>query len=95
MNSISQATYQALRAYLGALLSVHADQAWTAIPAALHPNLVVFMTGKTEYRDEAGQRMLYAADLAAWAHDLIYGAGLALPLPLAALDVAELQAATH
>lgn len=52
------------------------------------------MRGKTEYQDEAGRRMIYAYDLAVWANDLIYGAGLPAPLPLATLNVAELQAAT-
>jgi hypothetical protein len=56
--------------------------------------LEAFMSGKTEYHDEAGRRMIYAADLAAWAIDLIFGAGLAAPLPLAMVDVAALPAAT-
>ena len=64
------------------------------VPAALRPSLGVFMRGKTEYQDEAGRRMIYAYDLAAWASDLIYGAGLPAPLPLASLNVAELRAAT-
>ena len=38
--------------------------------------------------------MIYAHDLAAWTSDLIHGAGLATPLPLATLNVAELQTAT-
>lgn len=64
------------------------------MPAALRPSLAEFMRGKTEYQDEAGRRMIYAYDLAVWANDLIYGAGLPAPLPLATLNVAELQAAT-
>ena len=52
------------------------------------------MRGKTEYQNEAGWRMVYAYDLAAWASNLIHGAGLATPLPLATLNVAELQVAT-
>jgi hypothetical protein len=45
------------------------------ITAALRPDLEASMRGKTEYQDEAGQRMIYAYDLAAWASDLIYSAG--------------------
>ncbi|MGI4736589.1 MAG: hypothetical protein ACRYG7_15545 [Janthinobacterium lividum] len=94
MNPTSQAAYQALRDYLNALRQPAADQALVEVPAALRPSLEAFMTGKTEYQDEAGRRMIYAADLAAWAGDLIYGAGLSAPLPLATLDVAALRAAT-
>lgn len=95
MNSASQTAYQALRDYLNALRQPYlADQALADIPAALRPSLEAFMTGKTEYQDEAGRRMIYAADLAAWAGDLIYGAGLPAPLPLASVDVAALRAAT-
>ena len=65
------------------------------MPAALRPGLEAFMAGKTEYQDEAGRRMIYAADLAAWAADLIHGTGLPAPLPLATVDVAALQAATR
>ena len=72
-----------------------ADQALSAVPAALRPDLEVFIMGKTEYQDEAGRRMIHAADLAAWAADLIYGAGLTAPLPLATVDVAALRAATR
>jgi hypothetical protein len=95
MTSCSQAAYQALRDYLNGLLHPPlADQALTDVPAALRPGLEAFMTGKTEYQDEAGRRMIYAADLAAWAADLIYGAGLSAPLPLATMDVSALRAAT-
>jgi hypothetical protein len=95
MTSCSQAAYQALRDYLNGLLHPSlADQTLADVPAALRPGLEAFMTGKTEYQDEAGRRMIYAADLAAWAADLIYGAGLSAPLPLAAMDVAALRAAT-
>jgi hypothetical protein len=95
MTSSSQAAYQALRDYLNRLLQpTLADQALDDVPAALRPGLEAFMLGKTEYQDEAGRRMIYAADLAAWAADLIYGAGLPAPLPLATVDVAALRAAT-
>ena len=95
MNSSSQAAYQALRDYLRALHQPGlADQALGDVPADLRPSLEVFMAGKTEYQDAAGRRMIYAADLAAWASDLIYGAGLAAPLPLATVDVDALRAAT-
>jgi len=95
MNTSSQAAYQALRDYLNALRQpTLPDQALAEVPAALRPSLAAFMAGKTEYEDEAGRRMIYAADLAAWASDLIYGAGLAAPLPLATVDVAALRAAT-
>ena len=53
------------------------------------------MAGKTEYQDESGRRMIYAADLAAWAADLIHGAGLPAPLPLATVDVEALRTATR
>ena len=95
MTSSSQAAYQALRDYLNGLLHPSlADQALADVPAALRPGLEAFMAGKTEYQDEVGRRMIYAADLAAWAADLIYGAGLSAPLPLATVDVAALRAAT-
>jgi len=95
MTSASQDTYQALRHYLNGLLNpALADQALADLPTALRPGLEAFMTGKTEYQDGAGRRMIYAADLAAWATDLIYGAGLTAPLPLATVDVAALRAAT-
>jgi hypothetical protein len=95
MTSASQAAYQALREYLNSLLSPsHPDQALAEVPTSLRPSLETFMQGKTEYQDEAGQRMIYAADLAAWASDVIYGAGLTTPLHLATVDVAALRAAT-
>lgn len=95
MTSVSQEAYQALRDYLNGLIHPSlADQALVDVPTALQPGLAAFMAGKTEYQDEAGRRMLYAADLAAWAVDLIYGAGLSAPLPLATVDVAALRAAT-
>lgn len=84
MHAASQTAYQALRDYLDALRwPDRPDQALTDVPAALHPSLEAFLSGKTEYQDTAGRRMIYAADLAAWAADLIHGAGLAAPLPLA------------
>lgn len=95
MISSNQEAYQALRDYLNGFLNpALSDQALADVPAALRPDLEAFMTGKTEYQDEAGRRMIYASDLAAWAADLIYGAGLTAPLPLATLDVAALRAAT-
>ena len=95
MTTLIKDDYQALRDYLNGLLrSASADQALSEVPAALHLELEAFMVGKTQYRNEAGQRMIYAADLAAWAENLIYGAGLNAPLPLAALDVAALRAVT-
>lgn len=96
MISSNQAAYQALRDYLNGLLRPSlADQALADVPEALRPGLEAFMSGKTEYQDEAGRRMIYAADLAAWATDLIYDAGLTAPLPLATVDVAALQVATR
>ena len=93
MTSANQAAYQALREYLNSLLSsTHPDQALGEVPAALRPSLEAFMRGKTEYQDEIGRRMIYAYDLAAWASDLIHGAGLTTPLPLATMDVAALRA---
>lgn len=96
MTFSNQDAYQALRDYLNGLLQpTLADQALTEVPAALRPGLEAFMAGKTEYQDEAGRRMIYAADLAAWAADLIHGAGLPAPLPLATVDVEALRAATR
>lgn len=96
MNSTTRDAYHALRDYLNGLLQPSlADQALVDVPVALRSDLEGFMAGKTEYRDEAGRRMIYAADLAAWATDLIHGAGLTTPLPLATVDVAALRAATH
>ena len=96
MTSSSQAAYQALRDYLNGLLQpTLADHALADVPAALRPGLEAFMAGKTEYQDKDGRRMIYAADLAAWAADLIHGAGLPAPLPLAAVDVEALRAATR
>lgn len=95
MTSSGQAAYQALREYLNGLLQpMLSDQVLAEVPAALRPGLEAFMTGKTECQDEAGRRMIYAADLAAWAADLIHGAGLPAPLPLATVDVEALRAAT-
>ncbi|MCC2548566.1 hypothetical protein LJY25_19115 [Hymenobacter sp. BT175] len=88
------AAYLALRTYLDFLLTSSTDQAFSDIPAALRSNLAVFMEGKTVYQNSAGQRMVYAADLAAWANDVVHESGLAIALPLASLSVAELQAAT-
>ena len=95
MTTSSQDAYQALRNYLNGLLhSAAFDQTLSEVPAVLHFELEAFLMGKTQYRDGAGRRMIYATDLAAWAANLIYGAGLAYPLPLAKLDVAALRAAT-
>ncbi len=95
MPPASRVPFQALRDYLNSLLSPdHPDQALDEVPAALRPELEAFLLGKTECQDEAGRRVVYAHDLAAWATDLIYGAGLTSPLPLATLDVAALRAAT-
>lgn len=96
MISSSQAAYQALRDYLNGLLQpALADQALAEALAVLRPGLEAFIAGKTEYQDEAGRRMIYAADLAAWAVKLIHGAGLPAPLPLATVDVEALRAATR
>ena len=96
MTSANQAAYQVLRGYLNGLLHPSlADQALLEVPAVLRPGLKAFMAGRTEYQDEADRCMIYAADMAAWAADLIYGAGLTAPLPLAAMDIEALQAATH
>ena len=95
MHLASQTAFHALRDYLNSLLSpTHPDQALDEVPVVLQPELEAFMRGKTEYRDEADQRMIYACDLAAWANNLIYGTGLAAPLPLATLDVEAIRAAT-
>lgn len=95
MNASSQAAYQALRDYLTALLQPSLpDQALANVPAALLANLEAYLVGKTSYQDETGQRWVYAADLAAWAGDLMYGAGLAVALPLATVNPADFRAAT-
>ena len=83
MTSTSQAAYCALRDYLNSLLlPTCPDQTLVEVPAALQPELAVFLRGKTGYEDETGRQMIYAADLAAWASDLIHGAGLAASPPL-------------
>ncbi|TPG59480.1 hypothetical protein EAH73_21450 [Hymenobacter nivis] len=96
MTSAGEAAYQALRDYLNGLLQpCLADQALVDVPVALRSGLETFIAGTAEHRDEAGRRMVYAADLAAWAADLISGAGLTAPLPLATVEVAAMRAATH
>ncbi|MCC3155222.1 AAA family ATPase [Hymenobacter sp. BT770] len=57
------AAYLALRTYLGSLLAASTDQAFSDIPAALRPNLAVFLAGQPAYPNSAGQRMVCAADL--------------------------------
>ena len=95
MNAFSQAAYQAFRDYLTALLQPSLpDLALADVPAALLPNLEAFMAGRTPHQEEADRRLIPAADLAAWAGDLVYGAGLAAPLPLATVDAAVFRAAT-
>ena len=95
MNVASQAAYQALREYLNALLRPSlTDQSLAAVPAVLRPSLEAFMAGRTPHQEEADRRLIPAADLAAWAGDLVYGAGLAAPLPLATVDAAVFRAAT-
>ncbi|MBF9144408.1 hypothetical protein [Hymenobacter properus] len=96
MTSTSQAAYQALRDYLNSLLlPTCPEQPLAAVPMALRPELAAFLRGKTGYEDKTGRPMIYAADLAAWARDLIQGAGLAAPLPLATLDLTALRMATQ
>ncbi|WP_375415989.1 hypothetical protein [uncultured Hymenobacter sp.] len=88
--------YQALREYLNQLLTVVQDRAWEEVPALLHPHLTHFMRGQTVYEDPAtGRTMIYGRDLAGWASELLYGAGLPQPLPLTPLDAAGLQAAAR
>ncbi len=82
MTSTSQAAYQALRDYLNSLLlPTCPDQPLAEVPMALRPELAAFLRGKTGYEDETGRPMIYATDLAAWAHDLIHGAAWPLPYP--------------
>ena len=96
MTSTSQAAYQVLRDYLNSLLMPTCpDQPLAKVPMALRPELAAFLRGKTGYEDETGRQMIYATDLAAWARDLIHGAGLAAPLPLATLDLTALRMATQ
>jgi hypothetical protein len=96
MTSTSQADYQVLRDYLNSLLlPTCPDQPLAEVPMALRPELAAFLRGKTGYEDETGRQLIYAADLAAWARDLIHGAGLAAPLLLATLDLTALRMATQ
>ena len=96
MTPPSQAAYQVLRDYLNSLLlPTCPDQPLAEVPMALRPELAAFLRGKTGYEDETGRSMIYATDLAAWAWDLIHGAGLAAPLPLATLDLTALRMATR
>ena len=93
MTPSNQAAYQALRDYLNSLLMPTCpDQPLAEVPMALRPELAAFLRGKTGYEDKTGRQMIYAADLAAWASDLIHGAGLSAPLPLATLDLTALRA---
>lgn len=96
MTSTSQASYQVLRDYLNSLLMPTCpDQPLAEVPVALQPELAAFLRGKTGYENETGRQMIYATDLAAWARDLIHGAGLTAPLPLATLDLTALRMATQ
>ena len=89
------AAYLALRTYLEFLLAASTDHDYSDIPVALSPNLAAFMEGKTGYQNSSGQRMVYTADLAAWANDVVHGSDLAIALPSASLSVAELQTVTR
>jgi hypothetical protein len=94
MTSASHTAYRALRDYLNALIaSTLPDQPLDDVPAALRPELEIFMQGKARYHDESGRHMIPATDLAEWATNLVHGTGLTTPLPLATLDVAALQTA--
>lgn len=96
MSPQAPVAYQALREYLNQLLTVIQDRAWDEVPALLHPHLAHFMRGKTLYEDAVtGRGMIYGHDLAGWANELLYGAGLSQPLPLRPADTAGLQAAAR
>jgi hypothetical protein len=51
------------------------------------------MLGKTVYHDAADRPVIYAHNLAAWAHQVIHVSGLEYPVSLASVDVDSLRQA--
>lgn len=90
MTAHDQTAYEALRAYLTDLLIAPRDRSLAAVPPPLRADLEAFLFGKTLYHDANDKPMVYGHDLAAWAHQIVHQTGLAYPLDLATVDVADL-----
>ncbi|WBA44377.1 hypothetical protein [Hymenobacter canadensis] len=82
-----------LRAYLTHLLTDPRDKALEDVPAPLRASVEAFLLGKTVYHDAADRPIIYAHDLAAWAHQVIHVSGLEYPVSLATIDVDSLRQA--
>ena len=93
MTPHDQEAYRVLRAYLTHLLTDPRDKALQDVPALLRASVEAFMQGKTVYHDAQDRPMLYAHDLAAWAHQVIHVSGLEYPVALATVDVESLRQA--
>ncbi|TGE03306.1 hypothetical protein [Hymenobacter fodinae] len=93
MTSHNQEAYRVLRAYLTHLLTDPRDKALEEVPAPLRASVEAFMLGKTVYHDAADRPIIYAHDLAAWAHQVIHVSGLEYPVSLASVDVDSLRQA--
>jgi len=93
MTRHNQEAYRALRSYLTHLLTNPQDKALEDVPTPLQASLEAFMFGKTVYHDAADRSMIYAHDLAAWAHQVIHVSGLEYPVSLASIDVERIRQA--
>ncbi|WP_251047121.1 hypothetical protein [Hymenobacter sp. ISL-91] len=69
------------------------DKALEEVPSPLRTSVEAFMEGKTVYHDATDRPIIYAHDLAAWAHQVIHISGLEYPVALATVDVASLRQA--
>ncbi|MCR5890949.1 hypothetical protein LRS06_24815 [Hymenobacter sp. J193] len=63
------------------------------MPTPLRASVEAFMQGKTVYHDAADRPVIYAHDLAAWAHQVIHVSGLEYPVSLATVDLDTLRQA--
>lgn len=93
MTRHDQEAYRALRSYLTHLLTTPQDKSFDDVPAPLRASVEAFMQGKTVYHDAADRPMIYAHDLAAWAHQVIHVSGLEYPVSLANVDINQLRQA--
>lgn len=93
MTRHDQEAYRALRTYLTHLLTDPRDKALEEVPEPLRASVEAFLRGKTIYHDAADRPVVYAHDLAAWAHQVIHVSGLEYPLSLASVDVNSLRQA--
>ncbi|UOG77671.1 hypothetical protein MTX78_25190 (plasmid) [Hymenobacter tibetensis] len=69
------------------------DKALEEVPVPLRASVKAFMLGKTVYHDAQDRPIIYAHDLAAWAHQVIHVSGLEYPVPLASVDINSLRQA--